>query len=989
MVDAAASTSSTFRFDELLRGANGVPNGTVVPHDVITSAIRSRLPIVESMPRRHTDHPVDPVNEDVRLLGSILGLVLLEHAGVAFYRSVEELRQVAKLARQEPGGPNWRELSNIINRALEGKSPRESLHWLGDWAGAFHLFLALCKLVESVHFQRSHRGIDEVLSTLAEAYPAERLDSATLEGVRLVATAHPTKIVRQRILAHQGELFALMTRLRDPSLTSPLEQVDLLHRVAEKIEVLWATQFSRSEKPKLSDDIDHTLTFFRRTVYESLAKFHEDLDRLYRYRAGRPLPERLSPRVTLGSWVGSDMANNPNLRPEVFAEALQKQHHAVLEKYAEDLLHLAPRFSHAEYRAPLTGELSKSIDQDLEEMASSERDIGQLLRYRTREPYRLKLTLMAERLSHTIEVPMLEMGPARPHFAYTKVEEFQADLDLVDQSLKRAGYNRSRRQDFERLMRKVRLYGFHGAGMDLREHSRVAEAAGRAVLENARITTGPLDGSALTDLFTEHVLKRDPGQIAPLFSEFDPLPAGFEDDAEVRRLCSMLNTARRAHRILGEASASSLVITKSSEPRQALAGLLLLKAQGLFWLDEAGKPVSRFDIVPLFETISDLQAAAQFMETLFNNPAYQAQLEARGRRQTVMLGYSDSSKDGGYFTSNWEIYRAQVALAAVASEYDVKIHFFHGRGGSIGRGGGPTHRAIMALPPDSTRFGQALTEQGEVLARHYSISEEANAHFSNLIGSLWSKRLSDPPTAKQDWLQAADRLAQLASTAYRELIQREDFITYFEQVTPKEVELVKLGSRPQQRDLAANFDEIRAIPWVFRWVQSRQIIPAWFGFGSALEGFVENCEDGKAALSQLQEMYNSWPFFKSVVSNCETALRNTDLDIARYYVQSLANPVEPAERILKLIRDEYHCTLRELKRVTSHGLLGRGGDGALEHSISLKEPYLDPLNYIQVRLLRDYRKRVADNAPQQELEAFERAIISSIEGIATGLGTTG
>ncbi|MEN9579255.1 MAG: hypothetical protein RJA70_2264, partial [Pseudomonadota bacterium] len=281
------------------------------------------------------------------------------------------------------------------------------------------------------------------------------------------------------------------------------------------------------------------------------------------------------------------------------------------------------------------------------------------------------------------------------------------------------------------------------------------------------------------------------------------------------------------------------------------------------------------------------------------------------------------------------------------------------------------------------------TEQGEVLARHYAVSEDASAHFSNIIGALWTKRLGDPPHARPEWKESADHLAKLAAAAYHELIERPDFITYFEQVTPKEVELVKIGSRPQQRDLATSVAEVRAIPWVFRWVQSRQIIPAWYGFGSALEAFIENSTDAKTAISKLQEMYNDWPFFSSVVSNCETALRNTDLDIARYYVQTLAVPVDNAERILKVIRDEYHCTLRELERITGHGLLGRPEDRAQEHSISLKEPYLDPLNYIQVRLLRDYRARIAEGAPQSELEAFERAIISSIEGIATGLGTTG
>ncbi|MEN9577922.1 MAG: hypothetical protein RJA70_931, partial [Pseudomonadota bacterium] len=706
MEDAPRLDSGAFRFEQLLHRADSSASGAPLSHDVITAEIRARLPLVERAPRRHTEHPSDLVHQDVRLLGSMLGLVLLEHAGVAFYRSVEELRQVAKLARQEPGGPNWKELSNIINRALEGKSPQESLNWLGDWASAFHVFLALCKLAEAVHFQKSHRGIDATLSHLAATYPADALDEVTLEGVRLVATAHPTKILRQRILSHQGELFALLKALRASTLTSLFEQVELLQRIAEKIEVLWATQFSRSEKPQLSDDIDHTLTFFRRTVYESLAKFHEDLDRLYRYRVGRPLPDSMRPRITLGSWVGSDMANNPNLKPELFAEALRRQHHVVLKKYAEDLQKLAPKFSHAEYKAPLTAQLAESIDTDLEEMASCEKDIGELLRYRRREPYRLKLTLIAERLLHTMEVPMLELA-SRPPFTYSRASEYEDDLALVDRSLEQAGYHRSRWLDFERLIRKVKLYGFYGSGMDLREQSRVILHGGRAVLEESRVSTAGLSDDALVAHFTEHVLHVD-SAIAPLFSEFDPLPAAFHDDAEVRRLFSTLNIARRAQRVLGDDSVSSIVLTMSSGPVELLAGLLVLKAQGLFWFDEQGQATSKFDLVPLFETISDLKGAPTTLDSLLGNPAYQAQLGARGRRQTVMLGYSDSSKDGGYFTSNWEIYRAQVALAEVAAKHHVKLRFFHGRGGSIGRGGGPTHRAIMALPPDTTRFGQAL-----------------------------------------------------------------------------------------------------------------------------------------------------------------------------------------------------------------------------------------------------------------------------------------
>jgi phosphoenolpyruvate carboxylase len=372
----------------------------------------------------------------------------------------------------------------------------------------------------------------------------------------------------------------------------------------------------------------------------------------------------------------------------------------------------------------------------------------------------------------------------------------------------------------------------------------------------------------------------------------------------------------------------------------------------------------------------------------FENPAYANLLNASGRHQTVMLGYSDSSKDGGYFSSNWEIYRCQMRLLELAKKYDVKLRFFHGRGGSIGRGGGPTHRAIMALPRSATQYGQSLTEQGEVLARHYAIADDARAHFTNLIGAHWDKRLSEHADEPDSWHQISSKLAELSQQSYRALIRHPDFIDYFDQVTPKEVELVKLGSRPAQRTLPRSVDDLRSIPWVFRWVQSRQMVPAWYGVGSALETLLEESQDNEATAAELRAMYERWPFFRSVVSNCETALRHTDLDIARYYVENLATQ-DSAESILASIRAEYEKTLAQLERLSGHSLLAREEDQNLEHSISLKEAYLDPLNYIQVRLLRDYRKRLDEDAPVQELELYERAIVSSIEGIATGLGTTG
>lgn len=998
MESAPESAQRAWQFDSLLADGKPGPEGRIplLSHADVTAAIRARLPVVG-----HGDHqtkrPGEPeaVADDVRLLGSLLGLVILEHAGPAFYTSVEELRQAAKLARSEPGGPNWEELSNIIDRALEGKSHAQALAWLGDWAGAFHILLQLCKIVDAVHHQRRGRSLDTAMWQLSQAHPESELAKVSLPAVRLVATAHPTKILRHRIIAHQGEIYGLLKALHSPALKDPFEQVDLLQRLAEKIEVLWATQFSRGEKPKASDDIDHTLTFFSRTIYDALAGFHRELDRLYRYRTGRTLPEHRKPRLTLGSWVGSDMAGNPNTTPEVFAEALRKQHHAVLLKYAEDLHGIAPRFSHADYRAPLSEPLKDSLDRDLEEMASSGRDIGPLLRYRRREPYRLKLTLMAERLEHTLDAPVLDASSARPTFSYANVDALKADLALLNESLAGSGYHRSRLQELDLFARKLGLYGFHVASMDLREQAHVVARAGLAVLEQLRVNVSGADSATLEANYTREILELGDGLIAPLFSEFDPLPEGFQQDGDARRLFSMLNVARRAQSALGAGAVSGLVLTMTESPAHVLAALLVMKAQGLFVIDARGRTDSRLDVIPLFERIDDLRAGPEILRALFRNDAYKRQLQARGNLQVVMLGYSDSSKDGGYFASNWEIYRAQAAILRIAKEHGVNVKFFHGRGGSIGRGGGPTQRAMMALPPGSTDHGQDITEQGEVLARHYAVLDDAMAHFSNVVCSLWSKRLKEPGPSDSAWEQTADRLGQLSFDCYRKLVDEPAFLDYFEQVTPREVELVKVGQRANDAPPKAHkrVDEIRAITWVFRWIQSRQMVPAFYGFGTALNEYVtERTRGGLPAAdvwADLGRMYVEWPFFHSVVSNCETALRHTDLDIAGYYTRSLASDAPTAEHIARLIADEHRATVAAISRLTGHDILGRPEDAHLAQSVELKEPYLDPLNYIQVRLLKDYRKRLDEGATQDEIELYERAIVSSIEGIATGLGTTG
>lgn len=992
-------TATPWRFERLLELAKADEHDSdearlkPLCHHEITQVLRSGLPVVEldgEKPAWDTASELtsDPIAEDVRLLGAILGLVILEHEGVEFYSRIEQLRQAAKVARQEPGGPNWGQLGKIIDEALKDREATQALTWLSNGATAFHILLALCKVAEAVHPPREQRTMERTLANLTRRFELERIKEASSIQARLVATAYPSKLLRHRVLAHQADLFGLLVKLRSPTLTRRSEQVALLDALAEKIEVLWATQFNRGEKPSPSEDIAHTLAFFHRTIYSSLAQFHQTLARVFRAHTGEVLPDESRPRITMGSWVGADAVTNPRVSRDSLAEALTQQHHAVLQHYADDLLEIAPQFSHAANRAPLQEDLAKSIDTDLEEMVGAGMDIKDLIRQRRREPYRLKLVLMAKRLQSTLDAPLLDPSGSRPRFSYHRVEDLIGDLESLRTSLTRAGYTRSLEQTLNLFLTKVRLYGFHGFGIDIRERAEVLTLAARAVLEEARVASEGEPPEVLEKLFSEHLLKNDDLLIAPLFSEFDPLPMGF-DQGPLRRTFGLLNLARRAQKALGAGAIQNVIVSVCKTSSDVLAALLVLKAQGLFHLLPDGAATSDVDIVPLFETIRDLGTSPQLLESLFTSAAYRKQLVARGYRQTVMLGYSDSGKDGGYFASNWAIYRAQILMLEVAQEHGVQLSFFHGRGGSIGRGGGPTHRAIMALPPGSTRHGPSLTEQGEVLARYYTVASDAEAHFCNVLGSLWEKRFTDPPEVHPAWREVAETLSVSSQSAYRKLVSDPDFARYFEQVTPKEVDLDQPSLADKSGKGANDSAYLPAVPWVFRWVQSRQMVPAWYGLGSAVTELLEQSPDRERALQLLREMFESWPFFQSLISNSEVALRYTDLNITNYYVEVLADPKPSAERILQDIRTEYQRTLSTVELITRHGLLARPEDKALDQNITLKEPYLDPLNYIQVRLLRDYRQRLLGQAPKDELEAYGRAILASVEGLATGLGTTG
>ncbi|MBY0402539.1 MAG: phosphoenolpyruvate carboxylase, partial [Cyanobacteria bacterium] len=585
-------------------------------------------------------------------------------------------------------------------------------------------------------------------------------------------------------------------------------------------------------------------------------------------------------------------------------------------------------------------------------------------------------------------------------FVYASSEGYLQDLQLLIESYTQAKYYRSITQRISKLALKAEIFGFHFASLDLREDSQNIRWAAHTILTLSGMD--PSSPETLSQILTDEIMSYK--VISPYFLKSQALlqvPALQEDPSRLPltiRIMEMLRITYRAHRLIGLEACRNLILTMTSSAQDILNALLLLKSQGLFYREVDGSFKSEMDIIPLFETIDDLAHAPQIMKDLFENPAYQKQLEARNQTQVIMLGYSDSNKDGGYFSSNWEVYRAQKKLLEVAETHGVRIRFFHGRGGNIGRGGGPTHRAIHALPPQSCTYGQEITEQGEVLSRYYNVPEIALSHLENILAALIQKNIHPESPIQESWCVAADEISHLCFEKYRSLVHdNPHFIDYFEQATPREIELIQIGSRPSKRRTQGSIKDLRAIPWVFRWFQSRHLLPGWFGLGSGLQRYIENVEktQKQSGLKTLKDMYAQWPFFKSLIENSEIALQQTDLRIAGYYC-SLAGNTPESQEIFKTISAEYHQTVSIIQQITCNGLFERPEYQSLKNSIALKEPYLDPLNYIQVRLLSKYREFEAQesSSPQNVWnlnlkEGYNRAIVSSIEGVATGLGTTG
>jgi phosphoenolpyruvate carboxylase len=778
--------------------------------------------------------------------------------------------------------------------------------------------------------------------------------------VRLVVTAHPTEARRRTTVEKHARVFAILREL-DTTLPAAVDEADTRRRLAEAVQELWATDEIRVVSPTVEDEVRAGLVYFGSTLGRALPEIYRELERALReFYPGEDIA--VPPFITFGSWIGGDRDGNPNVTADVTRATLDTMRDACLGFLEGQLFAVGRRLSlssritgAAAELAPLLG-TGRRLFPDLAD---------ELEQRRPEEPYRRAARLIAERVHAT---------RMRTHGRYARSQELIADLRAIDRALRAHGRGHYIAGGALRdLIRDVQAFGFHFARLDVRDHATVHRAAIAEILS----VLGVHDAySELPDQERAALLAREIAERRPL------IPGdigGFSTETQ-----QAIETFRMLHDVLTGDHAGAIesyVISGAASPADVLEVLLLMKETRL---SRAGGEDAMLRIVPLFESRETLEGAAATMRTLLETPVYRTALRAAGDEQEVMVGYSDSNKDAGYVASGWATYRAQIEMSDVFREHGVLWLFFHGRGGAVGRGGGPSNRAILAQPPGTVGGRIKLTEQGEVLSAKYSLPEIAHRELELTASAVVRSTLARPgpePWQIERYERVMAAMARHSCREYRSLVYEDaGFIEFFHCATPfTEISKLRLGSRPAKRRETRDIDDFRAIPWVFSWTQARMTLPGWYGLGTALASARE-----EFGLDLLREMRADWPFFGALVANAEMALAKADLGIARRYA-ALCDDDRLRERIFGRIEAEFERTRAELlKLAASERLLD--AELALQSSIDRRNPYVDPLSFVQMELLR--RERGAADATGDD-EELARAIFLTINGIAGGLRNTG
>jgi len=906
-----------------------------------------------------------PLKEDIRLLGRLLGDTVRAQEGAGAFEIVERIRRSSVAFHRDNDAAARAELEDMLDRLTTDETM--------NVVRAYSYFSHLANIAEDLHHIRRSRAHRIAGSAPREGSLPFALDRAGGAGVAPAAlarffeealivpvlTAHPTEVQRKSVLDTERKIAGLLEH-RDRTLLTPEEREANDEAVRRHVLALWQTRMLRRQRLAVIDEVANGLAFYDHTFLQELPRLYAALeDELARRDAGAV--HELPPFLRMGSWIGGDRDGNPYVTADVLHRALRMQSARVFTWYLEQLHELG---------ADIPGATTViDVSTDLLDLAGRSPDPHP---QRADEPYRRALTGLYARIAATArELDHLEamrhaVGEAAP---YASPDEFAADLDTIHRSLCEHNSALLARGRLRHLRRAVSVFGFHLASVDLRQNSEVHERVVAELLAAARpgVDYRELDEEARVELLT--------GELATARLLSSPFVACSDETRGELAICRAAAEVRRRY---GDASIVNYVISKTDDVSDVLEVALLLREVGLLRPHE-----DRLDlnIVPLFETITDLRNAGRVMDRLLSLPGYARFLPARNGTHEVMLGYSDSNKDGGFLTSGWELFKAERALVEVFARHGVRLRLFHGRGGSVGRGGGPTYQAVLAQPAGAVQGQIRVTEQGEVIAAKYGNPDIGRRNLETLVAATLEATLLPERggTPKVAYLEAMDALSEHAFRAYRGLVyETPGFERYFwESTVISEIADLNIGSRPASRKKSTAIEDLRAIPWVFSWAQCRLMLPGWYGFGTAVDAWLAGNPGG---LDLLREMHRDWPFFATLLSNMDMVLAKTDLAIASRYA-ALVSDEALRERIFPRLRAEHRATVQNLLSITRAGQLLQSNP-LLARSIRNRFPYLDPLNHIQVELLRRYRAGDRD-------DRTKRGIHLTINGIAAGLRNSG
>jgi len=903
-----------------------------------------------AIPAPAADDKENALREDRRLLGRLLGEVIRAQAGEDALNRIERIRQAAVAFRRDNAGRA--ELERLLN-ALD-------LDQTMDVARAFSFFSHLLNIAEDEQQHRRRRvhaqagsprrpgSFSHALDEVRDAGCESLLQWFARAHVAPVLTAHPTEVQRQSILDTEREIARLIGQPQSA------ERDEAIH--AEVLR-LWLTSMLRLARLEAADEVTNGINYFRLTFLQELPRLYAEFEHALKERFALAELPWLAPFLTVGSWIGGDRDGNPNVDATVLRTALMLHARLLFPEYLADVHQLGRELG-------LSARLA-SVPAPVHALAERSGDPSP---HRQDEPYRRALTGIYARLAATMQ-SLADQAASPPPLAkaapYASADEFALELDVIARALANNGAQLLASGRLRALRRKVSLFGLHLAPLDLRQSSDVHEA----VVDELFARAGMGGYLNLNEEERSALLAEELSSPRPLRSPH------LEYSALVEKELAVLDAAADGRRRYGARAVPRYVISHCDSVSDLLEVGLLLREAGLV---KPGAPAPlELDIVPLFESIADLENCGRVMSAALELPLYRRWIEGRGNEHEVMLGYSDSNKDGGYLTSNWALYKAAERLRDACKARGVRVRLFHGRGGTIGRGGGPSYEAVLAQPPRTVDGALRLTEQGEVIASKYADPESGRRNLETLAAATLeaslARRSARERTARHAEIMEA--LSGAAYAAYRALVKETPgFIDYWHQSTPiAELAQLNIGSRPASRHATQSIEDIRAIPWVFSWSQSRLMLPGWYGFGSAVEAWNGDIEE-------LREMHRNWPFFRSVLSNLDMVLAKTDLAIASRYAELVADARLRAE-VFGRLEAEWQRTRRLLSAITGHAEL-LADNPTLARSIRNRFPYLDPLNHLQVELLRRHR---ADGGDERLL----RAIHLTINGVAAGLRNSG